>query len=200
MLSVKAKLKNVRMAPRKVRVVADVIRGMDAVEALHRLFLLSRRSAGPISKLLKSAMANAEHNHNLKKENLYIKEITVNEGSILYRWMPRAFGRATPLRKRTSIVCLALSEKIDSEKLKEQPKGTEKIQTIQASGKASEKMGSKNVMQKKEPLEKGLTDEEKPQPFDVRSQGKHRHIQHQDQKNKKSKGILKKMFQRKAGM
>jgi len=107
----KAFLKNYRQSPRKVRLVADLIRGMDVVRARFTLKNLNKRSARPIDKLLSSAVANARVNNQKEEETLFVKSITVDEGVTLHRWMPRAFGRATPIRKRSSHITILLEEK-----------------------------------------------------------------------------------------
>lgn len=111
MTKVTAQLNNLRIAPRKVRLVADRVRGVQVDEAIGMLKYDLRKTAGSMEKLLKSAVANAQNNHNLKSDNLYIVDITVGEGPTLKRWMPRAYGRATKILKRTSRVSLILSEK-----------------------------------------------------------------------------------------
>lgn len=114
-MEVKAVAKNIRMSAKKVRLVVDVIRGKQAGEALDQLMFVNKRAVTPVEKVLKSAIANAEHNFNLAKDKLYIKEIKVDEGFTIKRWMPRAFGRATPIRKRTSHITVVLGD-IDSVK------------------------------------------------------------------------------------
>jgi len=106
-----AKLNYLRIAPRKVRLVANLIKGLDVTEAQTQLKFLPKRAAGPILKLLKSAIANAKHNFNLTEENLYIAKITIDQGPSLKRWMPRAMGRATPIMKRTSHLTIVLEER-----------------------------------------------------------------------------------------
>ena len=96
------------MGPRKMRLLVDLIRGKRAERALALLSVLNKRGALPLRKLLASAVANAKHNHSLPAENLYIKSITVDGGPVLKRWMPKAHGRATPVRERTSHVKLTL--------------------------------------------------------------------------------------------
>ncbi len=113
-MEVKAKVKHNRISPRKARLVVDVVRGMRIDQALNQLRFLHKKASIPVKKLVESALANAEHNYDLKKDNLYIKEIRVDEGRILHRWMPRAYGRATPIRKRTSHVSVVLGEIVDS--------------------------------------------------------------------------------------
>ncbi len=106
-----AKLNNYRQAPRKVRLVTDLIRGKNVVAALNHLMFVPKKASAPIKKLLDSAIANAVHNFNIQPENLFVKEISVNQGPIMKRSMPRARGRAFPIHKHTSHVNLVLAEK-----------------------------------------------------------------------------------------
>lgn len=103
-----AKLRYLRMAPRKVRLLVDVIRGMKADEALLQLQFSKRHASKPVYKLLASAIANAEHNANIDPATLIVKTAFVDGGPILYRSTPRAQGRATPIRKRTCHITLVL--------------------------------------------------------------------------------------------
>lgn len=109
-MEVKAKAKFIRMSPTKIRLVTNLIKKMSAAEALNQLKFINKLASRPVAKLIKSAMANAEHNFELAKDNLFIKELTVDEGPTLKRSMPRAHGRATPIRKRTSHINLVLGE------------------------------------------------------------------------------------------
>ena len=124
-----AKLRHLRISPRKVRLVIDQVRGLDVVSARNQLHFINKRSARPVLKLLESAIANAKNNYpklNLKveEENLFIKTITADQGPTLKRWKPRAFGRATPILKRSTHINLVLAEKKASKvkKAKQQPK------------------------------------------------------------------------------
>jgi len=108
-----AQLNSLRISPRKVRLVTDVIKGLPVERARQELKFSAKDAARPVLKLLESAVANAVHNHHLKPETLVVKHTAVNGGSILYRWMPRAMGRATPLRKRTAHVSMVLSGEVD---------------------------------------------------------------------------------------
>lgn len=110
-MRVVAKLKYLRLAPRKVRAVLDVIRGLDVVSAEAQLIHLPKKASQAVLKLLNSAVHNALNRYFLKKEDLYIQEIFADEGPTLYRWFPRAFGRATPIRKRSSHLTIVLSAK-----------------------------------------------------------------------------------------
>ena len=105
-----AKLNNLRQSPRKVRLVADLIRGKTVSRARLELERLTKASAFPLKKLLDSAATNAKSGNN--PENLFIKKIVVDEGPILYRRRYRARGRAAPIRKRTSHVSIVLEERL----------------------------------------------------------------------------------------
>ncbi len=109
MTAVSAQLSNYRQAPRKVRIVADLVRGKHVVAALAELDFLAKRAGEPMSKLIKSAIANAE-NLNISKEHLIVKEIQVDQGVTLKRSMPRARGRAFPIMKRCSHIVVVLDE------------------------------------------------------------------------------------------
>ncbi len=114
-MKVKAKLKYLRMSPRKVRLVADVIRGLDVKEAEEQLRFVGKRSAAPIHKLLLSAVASAE-NQGLEASNLYINSFVVDGGPTLKRYRPRMGGRANEIRKRTSHIVLTLEERTPTKK------------------------------------------------------------------------------------
>lgn len=101
-MSVQATAKGVRMSPRKVAVVAALVRGRTVEDALTILEHTPRRSALAVSKVIASAKANADHNHGLKPGTLTITEITVNHGPRLKRFRPAAHGRALPFMRRTS--------------------------------------------------------------------------------------------------
>ena len=118
MSEAKAHLSNYRQSPRKVRLVADTVRGKSVEAAIATLSFVPKRSALPIQKLLASALANAK-NLSLTPENLVVKEISVDGGAILYRRRPRSKGMANPIRKRTSHVSVVLAEsKASPKKLK----------------------------------------------------------------------------------
>jgi large subunit ribosomal protein L22 len=106
--TVRAKARYVRVAPRKARLVADQVRGMPVPEAQTLLRFSSRGPARDISRLLDSASANAENNHDLVADELRIQAITVDEGPTLKRWRPRARGRATRIDKKTCHISVAL--------------------------------------------------------------------------------------------
>jgi large subunit ribosomal protein L22 len=105
-------LNGLRLAPRKVRAVANLIKGKDAVKSLYQLEFMIRRPAPYLIKLLKSAIANAENNFNMVKDNLYIQDIRVNEGMKLKRMRPKGFGRAAMIQKKTSLIQITLAERV----------------------------------------------------------------------------------------
>lgn len=119
MTDVKAKLSNYRQSPRKVRLVASLIRGKKVETALQELNFLNKRASSVVKKLLESAVANAKNNNNLKKESLFLKEIAVNEGPSLKRFKPGARGTAYPFKKRTSHITLTLGEMVKKEDKKD---------------------------------------------------------------------------------
>jgi ribosomal protein L22 len=106
---VRASARYVRVAPRKARLIADQVRGMHIESARALLQFSPRGAAHPIQKLLDSAAANAEKNHELIGDEMRVASITVDEGPTLRRFRPRAMGRATPINKRTSHIRVALT-------------------------------------------------------------------------------------------
>jgi ribosomal protein L22 len=111
---VRAKARYVRVSPRKARLVADQIRGMPVEEARTLLAFSSRGAARDVLRLLDSAAANAEANHELVADDMRITAINVDEGPTLKRWRARARGRATPIHKRTSHLSVALTPTTDA--------------------------------------------------------------------------------------
>lgn len=111
----RAFLKNYRQSPRKVRLVAGLIRGKNVPEALVLLDFLAKRAGGPVKKLLLSAIANAKQ-IGAEKENLFIKEICVDKGVVMKRMRPAAMGTGHRINKRTSHIQIVLAEKIAKEK------------------------------------------------------------------------------------
>ena len=110
-MEAKAKVRFVRVPPRKAREVMDLIRNKDTEEAKGLLKLSSKEAASVMEKLLNSACANAENNFDLDPDNLYIAKGWVDEGPTLKRFRPRAMGRATPINKRTSHITMVVKEK-----------------------------------------------------------------------------------------
>ena len=110
---VRASSRYVRVAPRKARLVADQVRGLQIDRARALLQFSPRGAAHDIAKLIESAASNAENNHDLVADEMRVAEITVDEGPTLRRFRPRALGRATPINKRTSHIAVALSPEGD---------------------------------------------------------------------------------------
>ena len=109
-MEAKAVARYIRMSPRKARYVADLIRGKKVEDALDVLAFTPRRASNTVSRLLKSAIANAGQNESIDVDTLYVKKIFVDEGPMLKRFRPRAMGRAARIRKRTSHITVILDE------------------------------------------------------------------------------------------
>lgn len=124
-----AKLKHLRTSPRKVRLVADLIRGKKVVQAIALLENSKKHAATPILKLLFSAVANGKNNEKMVEETMVVSEIRVDEGPILHRWMPRAMGRATPLHKRSSHISLMIEGDALEDKKKKKEKKKKELET-----------------------------------------------------------------------
>ncbi|MGQ9844804.1 MAG: 50S ribosomal protein L22 [Caldisericia bacterium] len=110
-MEVKAVSRFVRISPKKARRVANMIRGMNAKKAISTLKFVSLRSAVPISKTIKSAVANAKNNYQMNEESLYIKKIFVDQGPVLKRVLPRGMGRADIIRRPLSHITVYVEEK-----------------------------------------------------------------------------------------
>lgn len=110
-MEARANAKYVRIAPRKVKIVCDMIRGKNVGTAAALLMQTPKSASEPVLKLLKSAAANAENNHSMDPEKLYVAEAYANPGPILKRFMPRAQGRAYRINKRTSHITVVVKER-----------------------------------------------------------------------------------------
>ena len=122
-MEITAKLSYLRIAPRKVRLVADMIRNKKAIEASNSLAFSLKSGAEPMKKLLDGAMSNAKNNHKIEDENsLFISKITVDEGPMLKRWRARARGRAMQIQKKTSHIKIILTAKEDKKEVKKEVK------------------------------------------------------------------------------
>jgi large subunit ribosomal protein L22 len=197
-MEVKATAKFVRISPRKARLVVDMIRGVEVNKALDQLMFMNKRASLPVGKLVKSAIANAVNNLELKRDNLYIKEIKVDEGPTLHRWMPRARGRATPIRKRTSHIKIVLAEIVESGQKKAKKAKVEA--PIKLDARPKEDGGVKIAGADKKapaPAEKAETEKEKSAPvIDPRGEGKGKHTKIEGGARK---GFVGKIFRRKSG-
>ena len=109
-MKIRAEAKYIRQAPNKVRIVLEHVRGLPAIEAQQMLAFTDRRASEPISKVLNSAIANAENNFGFDADELVVFEAFADEGPTLKRFRPRARGRATPIHKRTSHITIILSD------------------------------------------------------------------------------------------
>ena len=153
-MKVEATLRNLRIAPRKVRTLSRMLSGMPVDTALHQLGFELRRGALPLEKLIRSAVANAEHNFNMMRDNLLVRQVLVDEGRTLKRWMPRAQGRATPIWKRSSHVHVVLEEMVEGRRVERstsEGKDTKKLHRsvrTKSTGSASSE-SSVNVAAKK---------------------------------------------------
>jgi len=126
-MQVIAKLNYLRTAPRKVRLVCDVIRGKNVTEAKDILKFSVKKPTRTLAKLLDSAIANAKNDFDLKEEDLKISEVKVDEGPKLKRWRPRSRGRAMQIQKKTSHITLVLEPiKKESEPIKKKEKEIKK--------------------------------------------------------------------------
>jgi len=141
-MDVYASLRHLHMAPRKVRLVINAVRGLPALEAEIRLSLMNRGAVMPVLKLLRSAMANAEHNFHLNKQDLAIKKITADGGPTLKRFRPRAFGRGASIRNRTTHIELILAPKSEMPAPKKMKKKVMRKPKVKAAATASNAQSS----------------------------------------------------------
>ena len=111
MMQATARARQIRIAPRKARLVIDLIRGKEVGYAFAILKNTPKAASPIIEKVLKAAVANAEHNYDMDTDNLYVEQAYVDEGTTLKRFLPRAQGRAGRINKRTSHITITVSEK-----------------------------------------------------------------------------------------
>jgi large subunit ribosomal protein L22 len=192
-MEVKAKAKFIRTSPIKMLLVTNLIKKLPVDKALDQLQFINKLAAKPVAKLIKSAIANAEHNFELAKDNLFIKEITVNEGPTLKRWMPRAHGRATPIKKRTCHVNLILGE------IKVSGVTAAKKQAIAAPIKLEtqpKKESTVEIKKEAKPEKNIEKSEEGKVIIDPRMEGRGGHAKIE---GGSAKGFVGKMFRRKSG-
>ena len=155
---IKASLNYLRIAPRKVRAVASIIKGLPVDVAQAKLFVISRRAKEPILKLLQSAISNAKNNYHLEPTKLFVKSILVNNGPMFKRWTPRARGSVNLIQKKTSHLQLVLgvAEKEVANKFN--------LLATKKKVKKPKEEKSKEIKEKKEELkeEKKFKKEQKP--------------------------------------
>ena len=155
-----AKLKYLRIAPRKVRLVADMIRGQKVSKAKSYLQFTVNRSSLPVLKLLNSAIINAKNKMNWEESNLFVSSINVDEGPKLKRWMPRARGSASPIQKKTSHITIILNELEKTEENDSKKKKSEiKTKTVSSLSEIKEDFSKdkKDKDKTKKPVKDGIT-------------------------------------------
>jgi len=181
-------LRYLRMSPRKVRLVATMIKGKDANDAQAQLMMHNRRASNPILKLLNSAIANAKQKK-MDLDSLFISSIQVDKGPVLKRWMPRAQGRATPIHKFTSHIILELSTREGGKK----PKFVTEIKKVKKESKHDHTQHEHEHEQEQETIKnkvkKSVVVKEK--QLESKTEAK-KDAQTQD------KGFMKKVFRRKS--
>ncbi len=190
-MKVSAKLKNLRVAPRKSRLVANLIKGLDVQDALNQLESTVKGASLPMLKLVKSAMANGENNFGLDKDNLYIFDARVEDGMKMKRWMPKAFGRAGRILKRSSNVIIVLEERVEGKNRKSQEQiEKERKERMEKKIKAEREA-------KKEQEEKEKQENKKTEKNEI-SEEKKEHISGGRKKKGDDKGFMGRIFRRKS--
>ncbi len=195
-MEVKAKAKHIRMSPRKVRLVADIARGLAVKDAINQLRFTGKKAVLPVKKLIESAIASAENNYELKQDNLFVKEIRVDEGATMKRWKPRARGRATPIRKRTSHINLILGELVDSGEIKAKKTKIDAPVKLGAKRKEDDGVKIKDKDDKDDRKTKESKTESGKKIIDPRGEGRGKHTKIE---GKNEKGFMNKVFRRKSG-
>lgn len=188
-MQITAKLNNLRMSSRKVRLAANLVKGLSAKEAKAQLQFMNKKAAKIILKLLNSGTSNAKHNFNLDENNLFIEKLIVEAGPSLKRWLPRAMGRATPILKRTSAVSLVLSEVIPTTK-SAAPKKAKPVKERETEKPIVEKEETISAMPEENELR--VRPIAPPKPYGASSESKKRFFSRQTFKN------VKKVFRRKS--
>jgi large subunit ribosomal protein L22 len=156
-----AKARNIRMSPRKVRLAADLVRGMSVANAVSQLKFLNKAAALPVLKAVQSAAANAVHNLKLDASGLFVKAISVDGGPTIKRFRPRAFGRAGAIKKRTSHINVVIASKTgavvpSAAVIEESVESTEKSTAKKAAAKkpAAKKAVAEKASSEKKPAAK----------------------------------------------
>ena len=152
----RAILRNIRIAPRKIRLIADLVRGKNVRDAEAVLRMTIKRGAEPLLKLLKAAVSQAKNRFEVQENQLYIQTLTVDEGSKLKRWRARSRGRAYAIQKKTSHITLVLGARGDL-KQKELPKKVEAVLEEAHVEKEQKEEGAKK------PILRQIAKQEKPQ-------------------------------------
>ena len=198
-MEVTAHLRHLHMSPRKVRLVADLVRGLDIADADAQLAHLPKAAAIPVRKLIRSAVANAEHNAQLTPANLFVEQIVVNQGPTAKRFRARAFGRAAVIRKRTSHVSVVLGERgptVGARMAKTAAPPPVLVTDRPRTGSTNDAADHPGVG----PVTPATASTEGVEPMDVRRKGKHRHQEHEDASSgKRSGGFFKRFINRRFG-
>jgi len=192
-----AKLRYLRISPRKVRLVADLVRGETVERAQTILGFTQKRAALPILKLLKQCVANAKNNLQVDEKNLYISQILVDEGIKLKRYLPRARGKADVIHKKTSHITLVLDE-VTKKAVKKGKKNAKikRVPKVKSSKKKKrEKPSAAKTTEGKE--EKPKKEETLKKDIDIRAKKLQQRRERRKVKTKKQK-FLKRFFRRKA--
>jgi len=149
-MKVSAKLNNLRIASRKVRLVANLIKGLDVQDAMNQLAVTVKAGSPQMRKLVQSAMSNAENNFGIDRDNMYVFNVLVGAGATLKRWMPKAYGRAGMIHKRTSQIEVIIDERVEGKGRKSKDElDKEKKKRIEAKKKI-EKEAKEKAETKKE--------------------------------------------------
>lgn len=188
-MRVNAKLNKIRIAPRKIKLVTDFIEGLDVAEAMDQLNATVKTGVQPIQKLLLSAISNGENNFGIDRDNMYVYKINVGAGPALKRWMPKAFGRAGRILKRTSQIELILEERVEG-------KGRKSKDQLEKEKKEREKKRIRQLAEQKEAEEKReeeKKEEKKSEPaFEKTTESK------EIKKAEKKGGLTSRIFRRKS--
>lgn len=173
-MKVKATLNNLRIAPRKTKLIVDMIKGLETKDAISQLGVTIKRSSSPVKTLLESAVANAENNFGLDRSNLYICDARAEAGPTLKRWMPKAFGRAGKILKRTSNITITLDEIIEGKgrKTKEQMEKEKKGRTAEKKKEEKAKQEDKETVKKDKDSLRDTISQEKETDKTKRESGK----------------------------
>lgn len=185
-MKVSAKLTNLRIAPRKIRLVTDLISGLDVAEALNQLDATVKGGVQPVQKLLQSAISNGENNFGVDKDNMYVYRINVNAGSTLKRWMPKAYGRAGQILKRTTQMEIILEEKVEGKGRKSREQLEKEKKERMEARKKIERAAEKKAKEKEE--------EDKQEETAVKKE----RIADKGKKVEKKGGLTSRIFRRKS--
>jgi large subunit ribosomal protein L22 len=191
-MEIKARLNDLRISDRKARLVVNLVRNLKTDKALAQLSFINKKSTNPIAKLIKSAIANAVNNYELDADNLYVKAIRVDQGKTLKRWMPRAHGRATTIRKRSCHIDLILAEIKDSGKKEAKKAKAEKPVKLETLVNAKAAPAPEKVKVSKKQVKDS---EEVVKEEDPRNSGRRGHAKMEGS----GRGFASRMFNRKSG-